>query len=96
VNLYDPLVTRFDYELSPTLEDCVRGADALVLVTDHTAFLDIDPQQIAPLMRHRTIVDTRGVLLRQRWIDAGFEVRTLGRASRSDAVAEAAPFRVTA
>jgi UDP-N-acetyl-D-mannosaminuronic acid dehydrogenase len=96
VNLYDPLVTRFDYELSPTLEDCVRGADALVLVTDHRAFLDIDPEQIAPLMRHRTIVDTRGVLPPQRWIDAGFEVRTLGRASRSDAVAEAAPFRVTA
>jgi UDP-N-acetyl-D-mannosaminuronic acid dehydrogenase len=78
VRVYDPIAQSFDHALSPTLEDAVRGADAVVLITDHSAFRDIAPATVGPLMRRRVLVDTRNFLDRDAWRAAGFEVRTLG------------------
>jgi UDP-N-acetyl-D-mannosaminuronic acid dehydrogenase len=78
VSIYDPIAKQFDYPLSPTIEAAVTGADAIVLVTDHQAFADLNPLRLAPLMRRRLLVDTRNLLDRERWASAGFVVRTLG------------------
>jgi UDP-N-acetyl-D-mannosaminuronic acid dehydrogenase len=78
VAVYDPLAHSFEYPLSPTLEGAVCDSDAIVLITDHRAFRDINPYTIAPLVRRRTLIDTRNFLDREAWSAAGFVVRTLG------------------
>lgn len=85
VAVYDPLARAFAYPLSDSLDEAVRGADALVLVTDHKAYEEIAPHRIAPLVRRRIIVDTRNALDRQAWRAAGFSVRTLGSAAQATA-----------
>jgi UDP-N-acetyl-D-mannosaminuronic acid dehydrogenase len=85
VTIYDPLARAFAYALSPSIEDAVTGADALVLVTDHRSFRDLNPLRIGPLMRRRVLLDTRNILDRDGWSSAGFHVRTIGTASRLQA-----------
>jgi UDP-N-acetyl-D-mannosaminuronic acid dehydrogenase len=78
VSVYDPIAQTFEYLLSPTLEDAVCGCDAIVLITDHREFLEIDPSTIGPLVRRKSVVDARNFLDREKWEAAGFAVRTLG------------------
>lgn len=81
-SVYDPLVREFTSPLSPSLEEAVCDADAIVLVTDHRIFRDIDPETIAPLLARRILIDTRNFLRRDLWTCAGFTVRTLGAAGK--------------
>jgi UDP-N-acetyl-D-mannosaminuronic acid dehydrogenase len=78
IRVYDPLARNFEHPLSPTIEDAVSESDALVLITDHRAFSEIDPKAVAPLMRRKILIDTRNVLNREKWTAEGFSVRTLG------------------
>ncbi|MGZ3498944.1 MAG: nucleotide sugar dehydrogenase [Vulcanimicrobiaceae bacterium] len=78
VTVYDPLARQFEHELSPTIEDCARDADAIVLVTDHRLFREIDPRTVAPIVRRKLLIDTRNFLDRELWKAAGFTIRTLG------------------
>jgi hypothetical protein len=63
--------------LLPLLE-AVRGADCLVLLTDHAEFAVLKPQVVGPLMRHRLLVDARGCVNPQEWVAEGFQVTLLG------------------
>lgn len=85
VSVYDPLARAFAYPISDSVDEAVKGADALVLVTDHKAFEELQPHRIAPLVRRRIVVDTRNALNREAWRAAGFDVRTLGSAPRAAA-----------
>jgi UDP-N-acetyl-D-mannosaminuronic acid dehydrogenase len=76
--VYDPVAERYRGELAASLEDAVRGADALVLMVGHDAFAAIDPVAIAPLLRRRLLIDTRAFLPAARWAAAGYDVYTLG------------------
>jgi UDP-N-acetyl-D-mannosaminuronic acid dehydrogenase len=78
--IYDPIATVAN--ATATLEDAVRGADALVLAIDHDAFKSIDPRGLAPLMRQPILVDCRNFFTPQPWAAAGFSVYALGRGSR--------------
>lgn len=78
VRVYDPLARNFAHPLSPSIDEAVLDCDAVVLVTNHRIFCDIDPAMIAPLMRRKNLVDTRNVLDHGAWAAAGFSVRTLG------------------
>ncbi|MBV8725306.1 MAG: nucleotide sugar dehydrogenase [Candidatus Eremiobacteraeota bacterium] len=77
--IYDPLVERFHRPLCGSLRDAVSGADALVLLTPHTVFAEIDPGEVAALMRHPRLMDTRNFFDADQWKRAGFECYTLGR-----------------
>jgi UDP-N-acetyl-D-mannosaminuronate dehydrogenase len=78
LRLCDPHVNRtFPWPLLPLLE-AVRGADCLVLLTDHAEFAVLKPQVVGPLMRHRLLVDARGCLNPQEWVAEGFQVIILG------------------
>jgi UDP-N-acetyl-D-mannosaminuronic acid dehydrogenase len=79
VRLFDPHIARYHQEF-PRMEEAVRGADCVVLVTDHKEFLSIDPKVLSP--RHQFLVDTRNCLDHQRWRKAGFQVKVLGNGSR--------------
>ncbi len=80
--IYDPLVTRYQRPLSASLEEAVSGADAVVLLTPHTAFLEIRPTEVAALMRVPRLIDTRKFFETQEWQRRGFECYVLGRPFR--------------
>lgn len=81
--VFDPVADRYIRPLSATLEETVRGCDAIVLMVGHDEFTAIDPEAIAPLCRSRVVVDTRNALDADRWAAAGFTVYTLGGARRT-------------
>lgn len=77
LSVYDPHVKHFDYELSG-LEDALRDSDCILLTVAHAEFKYINPRQVARIVRTRNVLDTRNVLNRNDWIDAGFNCRLLG------------------
>lgn len=78
ISVYDPLAREFTHPLSASIEEAVREADAIVLITGHHVFSEIDPLAIASLVRRRTLIDTRNCIEPEAWAAAGFTVRTLG------------------
>ena len=63
---------------APSLDAALKDADAIVLLVDHRAFVDLDPVQVAGRMPGRVAIDTRGRWDRVRWADAGFHLHVLG------------------
>lgn len=55
-----------------------KGADCLLLMTDHREFQALDPAALGPVMRRPLVFDTRGIIDEASWRTAGFEVRRLG------------------
>ncbi|MFC4358469.1 nucleotide sugar dehydrogenase [Halobium salinum] len=83
VRAYDPHVES-DADLPvelDSLETATAGSDCLVVVTDHSAFANLDSESLATRMRSPTVVDARAVVDRSRWEAAGFEVVVLGDGS---------------
>ncbi len=78
VKVHDPFVKDFEYKILD-LNEAVKDSDCIVLITDHTAFKQVDPQKIAGLMRKRCLVDTRNILDHEKWKQAGFIVEVLGK-----------------
>ena len=84
IRAYDPTVgTDGPYPvglvdvLGDPLSTC-EGADALVVLTDWDEFRGIEPFVVAERMANRAVVDTRNVLDRQAWQQAGFDYRGIG------------------
>jgi UDP-N-acetyl-D-mannosaminuronic acid dehydrogenase len=77
VRAYDPHVSEFEGTLAP-LPEAVVDADLAVVVTDHEAFTDIDPEAVGERMASRRLLDTRGLLDADRWRAADFTVSVLG------------------
>lgn len=77
VKIYDPYVKRFDYDVLD-LENAVKDSDCIVLITDHSEFKKIIPEEISALMRTKNVVDTRNILDHTRWEKAGFRLKVLG------------------
>jgi UDP-N-acetyl-D-mannosaminuronic acid dehydrogenase len=61
-----------------SLDDALRGAEAVVLLVDHSVLRDLDPAMAAAALSGRTAVDTRGVWSPEIWEAAGFRLTTLG------------------
>lgn len=64
---------------STNLEDTLRDADAVVLVTEWPEFCSIDPVWAASLVRTRAIIDGRNVLDPAAWRAADWTYLGLGR-----------------
>jgi len=77
IKIYDPHVKKFEYEIL-SLEDAVENSDCIVLITDHSEFKEIVPEDISGLMRTKNIVDTRNILDRNLWKKAGFNIKIIG------------------
>lgn len=85
VNVYDPKATENSRRLFPTLnysttasEACER-ADAVLVLTEWSEFVGMDPGELAATVRAKVIVDGRNCLDIDRWRDAGWQVHALGR-----------------
>ncbi len=61
------------------LEDTMRGAHAVVLVTEWDEYRYLDPEKVAPLVAARNVVDGRNSYDSARWRAAGWNYRGLGR-----------------
>ena len=77
IRVHDPYVRTFVKPLV-TIQEAFTGVDIAVLLTDHSAYLDLDPNLVAAKMRSRRIFDTRNVIDKKRWIAAGFDLFRIG------------------
>ena len=84
IRAYDP-TAKSGYEAYPwiavvstALDACV-GADALVLLTEWSEFATIEPREVAARMNSARVVDSRNVLDKAAWQEAGFVHRGVGR-----------------
>jgi UDPglucose 6-dehydrogenase len=78
---------RLDYVDS--LEAAVAEAEVVVLLTEWARFRAMTPEELAPLVAQRRILDGRNVLDPARWTDAGWDYRALGRRATPAGVPEA-------
>lgn len=81
IAVHDPYVEEFEEQLV-TLEEAFSEADCAVVMVDHDHYRYLDPGSLGKLMRHRRVLDTRGVLDVQPWRRAGFQVKILGVGER--------------
>jgi UDP-N-acetyl-D-mannosaminuronic acid dehydrogenase len=75
VKLHDPLVKGIPNN-EPDIRKAVKGSDALVLITDHDSFKELDIDELSP--RRKFLLDTRNILDHDRWRNAGYTVKVLG------------------
>jgi len=77
---HDPFVNDFpEAEMTKDLMGAAKGADALLLVTKHAEYYDMDLSELKKIMRTPIIVDGRDVVDPEKAKDAGFVYRGIGK-----------------
>lgn len=56
----------------------LQHASAILVLTDHQAFSDLNPEEIKNHMTNHIIIDTKNCIDRAKWEAAGFDVYLLG------------------
>ena len=85
VTVYDPAAMERARQMHPELDyagsmrEAAVGADVLLLLTEWPEFSHADPDELAKVVAQRNIVDGRNVLAPDRWREAGWHYRALGR-----------------
>ncbi|MCD6446309.1 nucleotide sugar dehydrogenase [Candidatus Bathyarchaeota archaeon] len=80
VYAYDPLCTPEDCEhFGAKWKEDFKDIDALLIITDHREFRDLDLEEIAKQMRSRVIVDGRNILDTNKAEQLGFLYLRVGR-----------------
>ena len=85
VTVYDPKGMENARRLFPTLGyaptalDAVRGADAVLHLTEWREFRELDPAALAEVAGQRVILDGRNALDPELWRKAGWTFRAMGR-----------------
>jgi UDP-N-acetyl-D-mannosaminuronic acid dehydrogenase len=70
---HDPHVEDGHDPLS-SLADATGDADAIVIMTDHDDYRNLDPDRIAERMRTPVVVDAKAMIDREAWTETGFDV----------------------
>ncbi|MBO0985081.1 UDP-glucose/GDP-mannose dehydrogenase family protein [Rathayibacter sp. SD072] len=68
-----------DVTYTTDIDEALRGADAVVVVTEWKQFRAMDPSVVGDLVANRFVVDGRNCLDPAAWRAAGWEYRGLGR-----------------
>jgi UDPglucose 6-dehydrogenase len=85
VTVYDPKGMDNARRLFPTLGyaptalDAVRGADAVLHLTEWQEFRELDPASLGEVVTHRRVLDGRNALDPDVWRKAGWTYRAMGR-----------------
>lgn len=85
VTVHDPKATSNAARLFPNLgysesiDEAVKEADVIMLVTEWREYRDLDPATIADIVNERHVIDARNALDPTTWRAAGFTYRGLGR-----------------
>lgn len=87
VTVCDPAAGATARRIFPTLgyadrlEDAVRDADIVLVLTEWEEFREADPVRLGALVERRIVVDARNCLPVPSWRDAGWECWGLGRSA---------------
>lgn len=85
VTVYDPKANDNAAKLFPTLAyadsalEAARGAHVILHLTEWQEFRELDPEEVGKVTSQRRIVDGRNALSSERWHEAGWTYRALGR-----------------
>ncbi|WP_312886931.1 UDP-glucose dehydrogenase family protein [Actinocrinis puniceicyclus] len=85
VTVYDPKANDNAAKLFPTLAyaesalAAARGAHVILHLTEWLEFREVDPREVGEVVSRRHIVDGRNALSAERWHEAGWTYRALGR-----------------
>lgn len=76
----EPARKRFpNLDYAEKVTDCVKGADAILHLTEWREYRELDPAVIGQLVKGKFLLDGRNALDRNLWRAAGWRVRALGR-----------------
>ncbi|NHJ48130.1 MAG: nucleotide sugar dehydrogenase [Asgard group archaeon] len=79
IKIHDPHVIEFHGRELLSLDEAVKDSDCIVVITDHDAFKEINPEKIGKMMKHKKVLDARNILDHKSWEKAGFEIKVLGK-----------------
>lgn len=80
---FDPYIKEIEHPTQKlSLEETLKDANIVVVVTDHTEFKQLQPEAIAPLLANKIIFDTKNILTETDWTAAGFEHHLLGNSKK--------------
>lgn len=85
IKIYDPYfksTSVFNIQTEDSLEDAISGIDAVILVTSHDEFRDIDPAFLGSKSKSLVVVDTRGIIDIHAARKAGLIIRGIGRGGK--------------
>jgi UDPglucose 6-dehydrogenase len=68
-----------DLSYAATVEDAVRDAELVLLLTEWREYLELDPHELGKIVGRRRILDGRNALDPELWREAGWTYRALGR-----------------
>jgi len=77
--LHDPYVRDFDIPFTKDLNEAINGVDAIVIVTRHKEYLNLDLQLIKDKMRTPVLVDGRDVYEKEKCEKLGFIYKGVGK-----------------
>lgn len=76
----EPARRRFPaLEFESEIERCIANSDAILHLTEWKIYREIDPVSLKNKVRTPIIIDGRNALDRERWVQAGWKFRALGR-----------------
>ncbi len=70
---------RPDLDVADSVEEAVKGADVVMVLTPWKEYLSLDPAELLPLVASPVIIDGRNVLDPHRWDAAGWTYLGMGR-----------------
>lgn len=82
IKIYDPYfksTTVFSHKTEGNLFDAISDADAVILLTAHKEFYDIDPTLLVSKMKTPIFIDSRGIIEIRAAKKAGLIFRGIGR-----------------
>ncbi|SDT03019.1 UDPglucose 6-dehydrogenase [Nocardioides scoriae] len=68
-----------DLRFAADVEDTLRGAELVLVLTEWPEYVSLDPVEVAGLVRDRRVLDGRNCLDAEKWRAAGWTYRALGR-----------------
>lgn len=86
VSVHDPYVTEYEgLKISQNLEDCIKGATAIVIFTGHKQYLNLKAGALKKLTGspHPIIIDGRNVADPDAFIKEGFIYKGIGRGDKN-------------
>ncbi|MSY68157.1 MAG: UDP-glucose 6-dehydrogenase, partial [Actinobacteria bacterium] len=76
----EPARKRFpNLDYQEKVVDAVKGADAILHLTEWKEYRELDPSVIGQLVKSKFLIDGRNMLDRNLWRAAGWRVHALGR-----------------
>ena len=76
----EPARRRFpELVFESDIESCISNADAILHLTEWKIYRELDPVSLKSKVKTPIIIDGRNALDRDRWIQAGWKFRALGR-----------------